>query len=86
MKECAKKRGIENCFECRDFPCSTAKEHCLQFGEESYYDMMRKYEEFRKLGVDAWMQARQQRAEKGYCSSTRKYYTKSKSELVESAH
>jgi hypothetical protein len=86
MKECAKKKEIEYCFECGEFPCPTAKEHCLQFGEESYHAMIIEHEEFRKLGIDAWTKAHQQRAEKGYCSSTRKYYTKAKSESVESDH
>jgi len=81
MKECAKKRGIEYCFKCNDFPCPTAKEHCIPFGEESYRTMIIEYEKFKNFGVDAWVKSLIQKAERGYCDSTRKYYTKAKATI-----
>ena len=76
IKECAKERKIELCFECKDFPC----EHFSQFGEDWRIAMVKEQERFKKLGIKEWIEVQIQRAEKGYCNSTRKYYTKTKSE------
>lgn len=76
IKECAKRKGVEYCFECNDFPC----EHFSQFGEEWRLAMIEEHERFKKLGMDGWVKRLIQKAEKGYCESTRKYYTKAKVE------
>lgn len=76
IKECAKKRSVELCFECDDFPC----DNFLQFGKEWRTIMTKEHDILKKLGKDEWIKMHIQQAEKGYCNATKKYYSKGKVE------
>lgn len=75
IRPCAKERGIEICYECKDFPC----EH-LSWILEKYPDKLEDYERFKKLGLKGWLEFHAERGEKGYAHTTRRYYTEAKSE------
>ncbi len=76
MRECAKKKGIEICFECSEFPCKNLS----QFEEKEQLGILKEYENFKKLGMEEWIKIQIQKAEKGYCEATKKYYTKAMTE------
>ena len=74
IKDCAKNRGIEICFECSEFPCK----HFSRFEEKERLDIVKEYEKFKKLGMEEWLKLQMQEMKKGYCGATRKYYIKAK--------
>jgi hypothetical protein len=74
-RQCARERGLEICYECRDFPC----EHFL-WGLEQHPEKRADYERFRKRGFEGWVRFHAGRAEKGYANATRKYYAQAKKE------
>ena len=71
VRECAKKKGIEICFECSEFPCKQFS----QFEEKERLNIAKEYENFKKLGMEEWIKTQIQKADKGYCEATKKYYT-----------
>ena len=75
IRPCARERGIEICYECKDFPC----EH-FSWILEKYSDKLKDYERFKKLGLKGWIRFHADRAEKGYACTTRKYYAQAKNE------
>ncbi len=74
-RPCAKERGIEICYECKDFPC----EH-LSWILERNPEKMDDYETFKKLGLKDWLKSHIEKSEKRYLSCTHKYYTKPQTE------
>jgi hypothetical protein len=66
-------RGLEICYECKDFPC----EHFSGFFEK-HPEKLEDYERFKHLGFERWVRFHAERAEKGYTNATRKYYTMTK--------
>jgi len=72
---CAKERGLEICYECKDFPC----EH-FSWTLEKSPEKAKDYERFKKLGFEGWIRFHAERAEKGYSNATRKYYVQTKNE------
>ncbi|MDH5684027.1 MAG: DUF3795 domain-containing protein [candidate division WOR-3 bacterium] len=73
IKSCAKERGIEICYECKDFAC----EH-FSWLLEKYPNKLLDYEQFEKLGFEGWLKLRIKRGEKGYAAITQKYYSRAK--------
>jgi len=69
---CARERGFEICFECKDFPC----EH-FSGTLEKYPEKLKNYERFKKFGFEGWVRFHAGRAEKGYVNATQKYYAQS---------
>jgi len=76
IKDCAKNRGIEICFECSEFPCK----HFSRFEEKERLGIVKEYGKFKKLGMEEWLKLQIQEMKKGYCGATRKYYRKAKIE------
>ncbi|MCJ7570271.1 MAG: DUF3795 domain-containing protein [Candidatus Thermoplasmatota archaeon] len=74
-RPCARERGLEICYECKDFPC----EH-FSWTLEEYPEKLKDYERFKKLGFEGWIRFYAERAEKGYANATRKYYAQAKKE------
>ena len=70
---CAKEKGVEICYECKDFPC----EHVSSTFEKDP-EKRKDYERFKRLGFDGWIRFHAKRAEKGYANATRKYYAQVK--------
>jgi len=73
IKECAKEKGIEICFQCDKFPCKTLSKFF-----KNHPDYFKECERFKKLGMEEWLKLQIQEAEEGYCQVNRKYYTKPK--------
>jgi len=73
IKYCAKERRVEICFECSEFPCK----HFSNF-LENHPDILKECEEYKTLGKDEWLKGHAERAERGYCRATNKYYTQAK--------
>ena len=69
IRPCAKEKGIEICYECKEFPCEK-----LSWILEKHSDRLEDYERFKKLGWAEWMKFHLKRAVKGYAVATRKYY------------
>ena len=70
IRPCARKRGIEICYECQDFPCKH-----LDWILEKYPERMEDYERFKKLGLKGWVRFHAKEAKQGYTHTTKKYYT-----------
>lgn len=73
IKPCAKERGVEVCFECKDFPCKNFSRFL-----ENHPDHIKEYEEFMRLGRNEWLRMHVQKVKGGYCRATKKYYTSAK--------
>jgi hypothetical protein len=69
IRPCAKERGIEICFECKEFPCEN-----FSWVLKKHPDKSEGYKRYKKLGLDGLIKFYLERAEKGYASGTRKYY------------
>ncbi|MCK4251669.1 DUF3795 domain-containing protein [candidate division WOR-3 bacterium] len=69
IRPCAKERGIEICFECKEFPCEK-----FSWVLKKHPDKLEDYKRYKKLGLDGLIKFYLERAEKGYASGTRKYY------------
>jgi hypothetical protein len=72
---CVTERGLEICYECKDFPCKHFSE-TIDKSQEKLKD----YERFKKCGFEEWLRFQAERAEKGYANATRKYYAQAKKE------
>lgn len=69
IRPCARVKGVEVCFQCPEFPCEK-----LTWVIEGHPDRLEDYERFKELGWEGWIHFYSARGEKGYASSTRKYY------------
>jgi hypothetical protein len=74
-RPCARERGIEICYACKDFPCKHFSESL-----EKYPEKRKNYKNFKKLGFEEWIRFHAERAEKGYANATRKFYAQAKKE------
>jgi hypothetical protein len=74
-RTCVKEKGLEICYECKDFPCN----HFSWTLEESP-EKRKDFERFKKIGFEEWIRFHTERAEKGYANVTRKYYSQAKKE------
>jgi hypothetical protein len=72
-RPCAQERGLEICYECKDFPCENFSK-CLEYCPEKQEN----YERFKKLGFENWVRFHAKRAGNGYANATQKYYTPTK--------
>lgn len=70
IRPCAREKGVEVCFECPEFPCEK-----LAWVVERHPDRPEDQERFKELGWQGWIDFYKARGEKGYASSTGKYYT-----------
>ena len=65
FRKCAKERGVELCFDCAEFPCDQVKGNTV---------MLKRAEEYRKLGKKEWLRQIVEKAEQGFEFHTKKYY------------
>ncbi|MCE7738899.1 MAG: DUF3795 domain-containing protein [Candidatus Heimdallarchaeota archaeon] len=59
VKKCCFEKGLRICFECVEFPCSKFKEY-------SDPDTMDRYERFKEIGFEKWVDEQMQKAKEGY--------------------
>jgi len=74
-RQCARERGLEICYECKDFPCKH-----FSWTLEKNSEKLKDYKRFKKRGFEGWMRFHAERAEKGYANATRQYYAQAKKE------
>jgi hypothetical protein len=65
VRECCREHQVDLCFECAEFPCSKVKEN---------KPMMKRGEEYRKLGRSEWLHRQVEKANQGFEEHTGKYY------------
>jgi len=65
IRECCKKRGVDLCFECDEFPCDKVKRDTK---------MIERGKEYKKLGKEEWLRRQIDKEKKGYEYHTDKYY------------
>ena len=65
MRKCCRERGLDICFDCGDFPCKKAEWHP---------GMIKRAEEYKKLGRDEWLRQQEEKANQGFELYTGKYY------------
>lgn len=59
VKKCCFEKGLRICFECEEFPCSKIK-------NVADPDTMDRYERFKKIGFEEWVEEQRQKAKEGY--------------------
>lgn len=70
IKQCAKNRGVEICFECDEFPCKLFSSFLTRHPE-----IVEEEKKFKKLGMEKWVASKEEESKKGYARATGKYYT-----------
>ena len=61
IRKCARKRGVEICVFCEEYPC----ERVLEIAK-GYPTLIADGQRMRQLGVEAWIQEQEKRAETGF--------------------
>jgi hypothetical protein len=59
VKQCCAAKGWRICFECEEFPCNRTK-------DVSDPDTMDRYERFKKIGFEKWVEEQTQKVREGY--------------------
>jgi len=65
VRDCCIKHNIDVCFECGEFPCDRVKDNVR---------MLKRAEDYRKLGREEWLRRAEDKARKGFEGHTGKYY------------
>ena len=65
MRICCRERALDICYDCGDFPCNK-----VEWGPR----MMKRADEYRKLGKEGWLQEREKSANQGFELYTGKYF------------
>jgi len=68
VKKCCTQKGLSVCFECKEFPCS-------EFKVVADPDTMDRYERFKELGFEGWVEEQTRKANEGYEIHLRKVAT-----------
>ena len=63
-RDCSVERGVDVCFESKEFPCDRVKENV---------EMLKVSKEYLKLGHDEWLRC-QEEAKRGHENHAKKYY------------
>ena len=59
VRKCCFEKGLRICFECEEFPCSKLKDYADP-------DTMDRYERFKEMGFERWIEEQVQKANEGY--------------------
>jgi hypothetical protein len=62
IKKCARRRDIEFCFDCDDYPCDK-----VQMLAKSSPTLIHDGERVKSIGLDQWIEEQEGRREKGFC-------------------
>jgi hypothetical protein len=65
MRDCCQERKLDICFDCEEFPCKKV---------EWDTRIMKRAEEYKRLGKDEWWRIQVERASRGFEHHTEKYY------------
>ncbi len=72
IKECAEGKGLEFCFECRDFPCGVLLE--FEGSAEHHEGVIQELKRIREVGVDDWLREQDRRWRCPHCRDRITYY------------
>jgi len=59
VRKCCSEKGLHICFECEEFPCPKFKEYADP-------DTMDRYNRFKEIGFEKWVEEQTQKAKEGY--------------------
>jgi hypothetical protein len=65
MRKCCQERGLDICFDCKEFPCSKVRWNP---------GMIERAEEYKKLGKEEWLREQEKKTKRGFEHHTEKYY------------
>ncbi|MCZ2856348.1 MAG: DUF3795 domain-containing protein [Candidatus Bathyarchaeota archaeon] len=66
MMLCAKKRGLQYCFQCEDFPCSEVKEFSSD-GTSHHKKTVENAQRMKEIGLEAWIIEQKRRGQCPFC-------------------
>lgn len=65
MRKCCRERELDICFDCGEFPCDKVERNPR---------MIKRGDEYKKLGKDEWLREREKNARQGFELYTGKFY------------
>jgi hypothetical protein len=66
MMLCAKKKGIQYCFQCGEFPCGILKEFASD-GAVHHKKTVENLHRMKQIGVDAWIAEQEKNGKCSFC-------------------
>ncbi|NIO37140.1 DUF3795 domain-containing protein [Candidatus Bathyarchaeota archaeon] len=66
MMLCAKKRGIQYCFQCRDFPCTLLKEFSSD-GISHHKRTVENLKNVKEIGINVWIEEQKRKGKCVFC-------------------
>ena len=64
IRKCAKKKGVELCADCEEFPC-----HRIEGLAKGYINLIPDMKRMKEIGFDAWFEEQQERVSTGFVYS-----------------
>jgi hypothetical protein len=71
IRICAREKGQEICVYCNEYPCNN-----FEFLIKQYPALLGDGRKLKEMGIDAWIQAQEERCKRGYCFSEGRYNIK----------
>ena len=66
MMLCAKKRGLQHCFQCEDFPCPSVNEFSSD-GTPHHKRTVENSKRMREIGIEAWIEEQKRKGQSVFC-------------------
>lgn len=66
MMLCAKKKELQHCFQCRDFPCSILNEFCSD-GVPHHKRTVENLKRMKEIGLKAWIDEQRRKGQCLFC-------------------
>jgi len=66
MMLCAKKRGLQYCFQCEDFPCASVSEFSSD-GVSHHKRTVENSKRMREIGIEAWIAEQKRKGQFVFC-------------------
>jgi hypothetical protein len=66
MLQCAKKKGVEHCFQCRDFPCTILNAFSLD-GAAHHKRTVENLKRMKEIGLKAWIAEQEKKGPPSFC-------------------
>lgn len=74
IRSCGNEKGVRICFECPEYPCEL-----ISSLSEKNPRAIEEEKRFRSLGMEKWLELKEEMSKNGYARATGKYYTKARS-------
>jgi len=66
MMLCAKKRGVEHCFQCEEFPCGFLEEFSSD-GVPHHKRTVENLKKMKEIGIEAWIEEQKRKGQCLFC-------------------